>query len=419
MNQRSCKNCGGLLNEEVRFCPHCGKKCQTYCSSCGEVLDPDAKFCKHCGNSRSNVKENEPAASTQAQPTQQTPLQPSVIERLRTWYETTKYAKVILLSVLAIALGVGVSFYYFSSMSEDRYLTRCGEATQRIANANSTLVKVFAPTPPGQSATPLSQTQQSLQVHKNELDELAGTFQSMHPPSKFEDQHQKLLELLRLEQSIVQEALLILPNPLAAETDNLLNSNKEQNEAARNLGDSLAIPGISFRMSNEMTTFPNEITLYVEGQRKALREKQELLTSLTKFFQEMDGLIQRYDNAKTDLGGMLENLRKGGYTWGDYFSSLSQARNIRSSLRFQADRLSAPKGAEELKRQFSDVLTNSLRYCDMMNAAARVEHGTNYNYAVPKYKEASGVNDQVQESYSSFRSFYQSEKERLSHIENL
>ncbi len=418
MNQRSCKNCGGLLNEEVRFCPHCGQKCQTYCSSCGEVLDPDAKFCKHCGNSRSNAKENEPA-SMQAQATQQAPPQPSVLERLRTWYETTKYAKVILLSVLAVVLGIGVSFYYFSSISEDRYLTRCGEATQRLANANSTLVKVFAPTPPGQSSTPLSQTQQALQVHKNELDELAGSFQAMRPPSKFEEQHQKLLELLRLEQSIVQEALLILPNPLAAETDNLLNSIKEQNETARNLGDALAIPGVTFRMSNEMTTFPNEITLYVEGQRKALREKQELLTALTKFFQEMDGLIQRYDNAKTDLGGMLENLHKGGYTWGDYFSSLNQARGIRSSLRFQADRLIAPKGAEELKRQFSDVLTTSLRYCDMMNAAARVEHGTNYNYAVPKYKEASGVNEQVQESYSSFRSFYQSEKERLSHIENL
>lgn len=417
MNQRFCKNCGGLLKEEVRFCPHCGQKCQTYCASCGEVLDPEAKFCKHCGTSRTSTKEPVPAAA-QPQPMQETPLQPSALERLRNWYETTKYAKIILLSVLALALGISVSFYYFSSMSEDRYLARCEETTQRLGNANSTLVKVFAPTT-GPNSTPLSQTQQALQIHKNELDELAGSFQSMRPPGKFEEQHQKLLELLRLEQSIIQEALLILPNPLAAETDNLLNSIKEQNEAARNLGDTLAIPGISFRMSNEMTTFPNEITLYVESQRKTLREKQELLTALTKFFQEMDGLIQRYDNAKTDLGGLLENLRKGGYTWGDYFSSLNQARGIRSSLRFQVDRLSAPKGSEELKRQFSDVLTTSLRYCDMMNAAAHVEHGTNYNYAVPKYKEASGVNEQVQESYSSFRSFYQSEKERLSHIENL
>ena len=417
LNQRLCKNCGGLLKEDVRFCPHCGQKCQTYCSSCGEVLDPDAKFCKHCGTSNSITKENA-LASTQAQTIPLVPLQPSVLERLRTWYEKTKYAKVILLSVLAIALGIGASFYYFSAMSEDRYLARCGEATQRLANTNSTLVKAFAPTPPGQSV-PLSQTQQSLQVHKNELDELASNFQAMRPPGKLEDQHQKVLELLRLEQSIVQEALLILPNPLASETDNLLNSIKEQNEAARALGDTLTIPDISFRMSNEMTTFPNEITLYVEGQRKMLREKQELLTALTKFFQEMDGLIQRYDNAKTDLGGMLENLRKGGYTWGDYFSSLNQARGIRSSLRFQADRLSAPKGTEDLKRQFSEVLTTSLRYCDMMNAAAHVEYGSNYNRAVPKYKEASGVNDQVQDSYNSFRSFYQSEKERLSHIENL
>lgn len=56
-----CKNCGGALSEEDRFCPNCGaaveaseqgaaeQKSENVCKNCGTALQEGALFCPHCG----------------------------------------------------------------------------------------------------------------------------------------------------------------------------------------------------------------------------------------------------------------------------------------------------------------------------------------------------------------------------------
>jgi hypothetical protein len=129
--------------------------------------------------------------------------------------------------------------------------------------------------------------------------------------------------------------------------------------------------------------------------------------------------VQKYNNAKSDLGGMLENIRKGGYSWFDYFNTLREAKNLRVSLRAQINNLAAPKGAETIRQQLSDTLTQSINYCDLMNAAANVEYSSNYYNAQPRYKAAQTVNDSVQAAYSAFNEQYPAEKARLTNIDNL
>jgi len=98
---------------------------------------------------------------------------------------------------------------------------------------------------------------------------------------------------------------------------------------------------------------------------------------------------------------------------------LREARSFRLGVRNEIDRLNAPKGTESLKRQFSEVLTASLQYCDQMNVAAQIEFQTGLPAAQKKYTETKAINTKVQSSYADFTNNYQAEKARLTNINNL
>ncbi len=48
-----CKHCGHTLEQDAKFCPSCGTRCQEEtpgrCLSCGTELAPGVKFCPSCG----------------------------------------------------------------------------------------------------------------------------------------------------------------------------------------------------------------------------------------------------------------------------------------------------------------------------------------------------------------------------------
>ena len=159
--------------------------------------------------------------------------------------------------------------------------------------------------------------------------------------------------------------------------------------------------------------------MFVEEQRTINKEKIARLLLMNDFFQKVDTMIQRYDSSKLDLGANLDNLRKGGYTWNDYFNTLEMARAFRVGLRNQIDFIKAPKGAENVKRQFSEVVSLAIQYCDKMNSGAQLEYMYRYPDAEKSYNEAKAINTKVQATYSDFINNYQTEKNRLTNMENL
>ena len=46
-----CKNCKKDIEENDKFCPHCGSSQAQSCEKCGEPLTSDMKFCPECGTS--------------------------------------------------------------------------------------------------------------------------------------------------------------------------------------------------------------------------------------------------------------------------------------------------------------------------------------------------------------------------------
>jgi type II secretory ATPase GspE/PulE/Tfp pilus assembly ATPase PilB-like protein/FixJ family two-component response regulator len=43
-----CANCGAVLEERYRFCPHCGASITPQCNACGRLIGSGWRFCAHC-----------------------------------------------------------------------------------------------------------------------------------------------------------------------------------------------------------------------------------------------------------------------------------------------------------------------------------------------------------------------------------
>ena len=44
-----CPACNQQIQDEFKFCPHCGHKVNTTCSGCGKNLQPEWVTCPYCG----------------------------------------------------------------------------------------------------------------------------------------------------------------------------------------------------------------------------------------------------------------------------------------------------------------------------------------------------------------------------------
>ena len=116
---------------------------------------------------------------------------------------------------------------------------------------------------------------------------------------------------------------------------------------------------------------------------------------------------------------MLETTRKSDMTWNDYFNMLDNAKSARSSVRYTVSEIKPVAGMEYLKEEFMEVLDAAIRYCEMMRAAANL--GFN-NYTYQRYRkeqESKEVDTQVKEKFDAFIQRYESEKKRLTNVNNL
>ena len=302
-------------------------------------------------------------------------------------------------------------------MSKSHYLAYYGEASRKIETANDILVNNT--TAENLKNEKIADLQNQLQVQRDELMNFEKTFSNTHVLQEYSEHHKNLLALLDKEIAMIEETKLVIGKPLNKETDNVIDSLKANIEEAKGLSEKIKVEERNFDLGKGITVLPHQLTMFVEEQRTINKEKIARLLLMNDFFQKVDTMIQRYDSSKLDLGANLDNLRKGGYTWNDYFNTLEMARAFRVGLRNQIDFIKAPKGAENVKRQFSEVVSLAIQYCDKMNSGAQLEYMYRYPDAEKSYNEAKAINTKVQATYSDFINNYQTEKNRLTNMENL
>lgn len=408
---RKCESCGfESADEDTRFCPKCGVELVEmsegvwYCEDCGQENPSENRFCKSCGSNKERKALQEIK-------------EPAGMIDNATSLMNKKYFRYAVIGILVVLIGGLGSYFYFSGVNEERYLTYYAEASRQIADANGLLIsnvkadllKTIKP----------EDLNKQLTEHKKVIDEAASNFAQRKPVKNYEVQQSNLIALLQKESAIIEKIESIVTKPLDASTDAALEGVKTDIDTVKELGAQIVVPNASFVPSADLAGIAQQLQIFVTETRKINKEKMDKLAAFQAFFKKMDEAIQRYDSARDDLGKMLDSFQNGGMIWNDYFSMLDRAKNDRYSVRNTVKNIEAPAGTESLKSQFMEVLDESIRYCELKRMGANLRFNNYWRDAGRKESEAKEANKSVQNAYSAFIEKYNAEKVRLTNFANM
>ena len=258
-----------------------------------------------------------------------------------------------------------------------------------------------------------------LNNQKNILKGQLEIFTQMTPFKNYDKQHADMTAALQKEIEIIDGITQIISNPLDSGVEANLETLKKNLDTVNNLKTQINIPNVTFTPHNDLAAITGQLDGFVKEQKTFYAERVEKLNANQEFFRQMENLISRYDAARTDLGKMMESLRKSDMTWNDYFNMLDNAKSARVNVRHNVSDIRPVAGLEYLKEEFMEVLDAAIRYCEMMRAAANLGFNK-YNYQrYRKEQESKEVDTQVKEKYDAFIQRYENEKNRLTNVDNL
>ena len=396
MENKICPKCGAEIPEgDINFCPKCGANLLEVvaenwtCKNCGTENSADALFCTSCGESR---------------------------EKQKSLLYSPKFKFGIILILVVLIGGFG-SYFYFNGINEKKYLTYYTTAAQDVQGADKVIgsqLKVSTI-----KATKTDDLINQLNAQKKILNRQLEIFSETTPFKNYDNQHDDVINILQKEIAAVDLAIQLISNPLDTTTDNTLETMKKNLSTVKDLSAQIKIPNANFSPNEDLLAVPDQLGIFIAEQKKVYAEKMEKLAANQEFFRQMDEAINRYNAARTDLGKMLETTRKSDMTWNDYFSMLDNAKSARSSVRYTVSEIKPVAGMEYLKEEFMEVLDAAIRYCEMMRAAANLGFNR-YNYQrYRKEQESKEVDTQVKEKFDAFIQRYESEKKRLTNVNNL
>ena len=395
MKEIICPKCKHvIIDDTAKFCPNCGADLRAVfedwtCKNCGQINSAGATFCKSCGESHE--------------------------KQMKFIYSAKfKYA----LAVLVVALIGGLSsYFYFSGLNEDKYLTNYA-AVARDLNEINELVASNIKIETLNSTKPETFIEQ-MKTQKNILDTQEKIFSEMKPVKKYEKQHADVITLIRKENEIIEQIIQVISNPLDANTDAFISGLKDNIAALKNLSEQIHVPNTSLVSNVNLSAVPEQLKFFVTEQKKINQVKMEKLAANQEFFRQMDNVIHRYDGAKSDLGKILDSNKVSGMIWADYFNVLDRAKSERTVIRDIVSNIDAPEGTEDLKRSLRSVLDSSISYCELMREAANLGFNNYYIDRMNKENAAKDVNRQVQNDYAAFLDRYNSAKRLLTNPNNL
>ena len=426
MAQQTCAVCGQEIDDAARFCSACGGELDSTGRVCGKChqFNPDrAHFCMTCGD---DLTAQEIAAgdadtihhlantgSVPWNPVLEIPI-PSAPSALQS-AAAKKYMAAIGVVVLLLAAAGGIYQYNIQQMTQ-RFLSASSLLAAQLAGAEQELADYFAEPIDAQFIDSL---QQDWPGQIQELQTLVDTWKAVKCPDQYLGQKQILSRAAEIQLAVMGQIPEILARPLAAETDGVLDSLRQNLKETQDLSENVQLPELQLPNGDKTTAVADKLSAYCSEQREIYKAKLARLEAMNAYFKQMDSIIEKNNEAKTGLGAMLDKIRSGEYGWSDYFKMINGAKAARQGLRTQVNRLVTPAGAEEYTAELSRLLSLSVNYCDIMKAGATSESKGDYGTANKKYIEAQTLNDQIQSQYGAFNSKYQAGKALLTNIDNL
>lgn len=364
MIQNACQSCGTPYNETDEYCPKCGEKLEK------QQVWPAPP---------------EPAAAAlddtdTALPSEASPL-------------TSSKSKALLAVGLTVVVLAAV-WWYFSVQNINKYVSKCNDIARATLTTNQMIVNDVHGNMTDQQAKALAS---KINRAQQELARLDQDLKALPVPGKYKTDHQSLTEFVRLEDNILQHISLLLADPLDSQYSDRMSKLRDDTAKAQEIASRLSLTTPADLFGN-MAAVPDQLSLYCEAYRQLHQEKLAKLA----FLESINTIVKAHNNANQDLVSMLTDIRNGSYSWDQYFHLIAEARKARVDLREKANQLQPPPGMEKLKIECSDVLTSFIEYCDLIQAAAKIEHELSVYLASDDYERAAAQHKQFVNLYQRF-----------------
>ncbi len=425
MAQQTCTVCGQEMDDAARFCSACGGELDSagrVCAKCHQSNPDRAHFCMTCGDdlTTQEIAAIDACAVHHLANTTTVPLNPVMgipaPSAPSAGQSAAAKRSLAVIGVVVLLAAAGGVYYYYTQQTIQRFLSASSLLTGHLAASEQKLADHFDQPIDAQSIATL---QQAWPGQIQELQNSVDAWKAVKCPDQYLAPKQILGRAAEIQLAVMGQIPDILAHPLAAETDGVLESLRQNLNEAQDLSETFQLQGLQLPNSDKATAVTDKLSAYCAEQREIHKAKLARLEAMNVYFQQMDSIIQKNNEAKTGLGAMLDKIRSGEYGWPDYFKMIDGAKATRESLRAQVNRLVTPAGTEEYTAELSRLLSLSVNYCDIMKAGATSESKGDYAAANKKYIEAQTLNDQIQSQYSAFTSKYQSGKTALTNIDNL
>lgn len=394
MNQ--CPRCSRNIKDGDKYCKFCGQALMDknfICPICGEPLTIFMQTCPGCGH---EIDELLPLAKCSKKP----------IAKHK--FKHRKKLIFIILIVFFIIMSAGF-FIYKLNLANEYYLAQSTKCIENLNENNKLLTELFLKK--NLAEEDKETLQPKITAAKENIEALNNDFRTETVPHKYVVVNNRIKKLLLAELTILKEAENITQlSPTQGIGKNITNMQNRLNDF-KDLSAQINLNGKTIEVDENFYCIASNLEEWNTSLNLAYKTKAESINRQAIFFDRMDQYIKDYELTKDRLPDIMQNLRKGGYTWEEYFSELDTALAYRKTIQNDVAQLDCIDVDIPIQENFIEVITTSISYVQTAREAAIIEFENNsYARAMPYYDTADTIHQTETDSYDIFIQQYNNAK---------
>ena len=329
------------------------------------------------------------------------------------------------LFILIILLGAAAFAAYYAynkSMggSTKEYIDSIAKIQSQISKVNSD----FSITLKNSPMLPVDNIIKQIPSSIDNISQINENFSKIIAPSMYSDSHNKLGEAIKLNKLIYQQLGIILKSPIDPHIQKNAELLSQYLDQCMTDYMGIKIGNLSFSLPDETMGIPGKIAPWIKQKQSDYSQIMSLITTFSKYFEDMDKLFVTYQSSLLDLNQTLKSVKNRQATWEDLIAFIDKSNKLKTSVKTDYSKLSVPSYLKNINKLFGPILDESLNYNIKYRIAVMMDKNFNKELLTPAevlqktkdiellYQDAEKVNSSFSLNYQKFATDFKTERDK-------
>lgn len=330
---------------------------------------------------------------------------------------------VIFFILAAAAFG---AYYFTFYKNNSNYINSLHNEKLKIDKANSQVADAFKNFDQidTKNTEEISKVTKILSNSEAIIQDVLTRVKGISPISKYKTQHDNYLRGIEENKKIFAQTLLILQNPTHKDVDKAVEALYKYVSDSTRLYEQAKLGKAYITLPSELLALPDKISQFVAVEKTDYEAKSRILEQYSKYFTEMDKVINGFKGTKTDLSSYIDQINSNKTTLENVYLNIEKKLMALKDLKASFDKISIPPKSIKNHEQFDNVIKGYMDYCEEFksNLIQFEEAGTDND-------KLTGVNQIFQElkkqyknldsSFTDYINKYNQDKQLYGDISNI